>query len=312
MFAVSSSKDKYSAINLIKLTDELSQPFHGNSLDMIPLRAIRINELFFCKNDIGDWSETGRMGTLSNVKTSVRGVKDFLKKFKIIDKGKELTKSGELVKRLRTTWVYLKRKSSPLGMVSMQLGHASEQTTDIYYDNSNQARIDRKEKLKNSLNSVMDQILKRQFKGLLPNEQTAKTKKNGSLVVFTIPGHEKPMWGCKEQCSPDWVGHEKFVNENQKCFYINHCIKCSQIELYEDSLPYLLDRLEYLEYCEREIPSVEFNQLYATEIEILRWVIDNWNDDDAIKSANRYLKRNRPLLPKDLASLISLFGDIEL
>lgn len=311
IFAVSSTRDKYSAYNLVLLSEELATPLLGRELDLVPQRVQRLNDLFFCKNDFADWVETGRLGTLSNVKVSVRGVEDFLRKYEIIDKGKRLTKSGELVKRIRPTWTYIKKQSSPMMIIQMQMGHNSQDTTDIHYDNSPMARIDRKNRLREALDSLMKMIKGRCFKGLLPNERPSEIKEN-ELVIFTIPGHVNPLWSCKNQSDPDWVGHQKYLDPNEKCFYVNHCLGCSQLQLFNDSLPYLIDRLEYLETMERKQPSLEFNQLYGIEIEVVRWIVDNWDDKDALKLANRYVRRNRPLLPKDLASLVPLFEELAL
>ena len=311
MFAISSTKDKYSAYNLVILAEELALPLLGKELDNTPMRVQRTNDLFFCKNDFGDWTETGRFGTLSNVKVSIRGVKDFLAKYEIVDKGKRLRNSGDLVKRLRPTWVYLKKKSNPMGMIQMQMGHNSRDTTDIHYDNSPMARVDRKKRLRVVLNKLMAMVKERRFKGLLPNERPGKIK-DDNLVIFTIPTHERPLWACKNQCSPDWLGHEKYLDEGEKCHYINHCLSCSQVQLFNDSLVYLIDRLDYLEMMERSQPSLEFNQLYGSEIEVIRWIIDNWEDKEALKKANRYVRRNKPLLPKDLASLVPLFERVSL
>jgi len=309
MFAISSTKDKYSPYNLILLAEELATPFLNRKLDFIPQRVQRINDLYFCKNDVGDWKETGRFGTLSNVKVSIRGVKDFLAKYEIIDKGRRLINSGDIVKRLRPTWVYLKKHSNPMTIIQMQAGHNSRDTTDIHYDSSPLARVDRKKRLRKALDDLMTQVKARHFKGLLPNERPDNFKED-ELIIFTIPTHEQPLWACKNQRAADWLGHEKFLDDSELCHYINHCLSCSQIQLFNDSLPYLIDRLNYLEKMERTQPSLEFNQLYGSEIEIIRWIIDNWDDKEAIKLANRYVRRNAPLLPKDLASLVQLFEGV--
>lgn len=301
MLAVSDTKDKYSIYNLIKLSDALSLPLSSLDPDELPTFQSGHNLLFVCTTDRTDWNKKSRFSSMSNTKTSTRGVRDFLKNHEITHKGKRLTKSGELVSKLRPTWIYIKRKTESLSMIQMAAGHSTSETTDIHYDSSEQSTRSRKERLAIELQDLMDKLKSRKFKGLMPEQQVENDK--NTITVFSIPGHQRELWACRNQHSPTWRNHESFIRNDEKCFYINKCLLCRQVQLFKDSLPYLLERLDYLNKCMSEMPAIEFSQLFSTEYETLKWIIDHWDDATDIKQARRFQRRNAPLLPKDLASL---------
>ncbi|WP_233081164.1 hypothetical protein [Rheinheimera soli] len=301
MLAVSNTKDKHSIYNLIKLADDLSSPLSSLEPDELTAYQIGHNRLFSCTTDLADWSKKSRFSSMSNTKTSTRGVRDFLRNNEISDKGERLTRSGEIVNRMRPTWMYIKRKTDPLSLVQLAAGHSSIETTDIHYDSSEQSTRSRKERLTKELHVLMDKLRSRKFSGLMPAQYTKE--EDSTIAVFSIPGHNRELWACRNQRLPTWRNYENFIRAGEKCFFLNKCLNCSQIQLFNDSLPYLLERLDYLNKCSQDMPLIEFTQLFCSEYETLKWIIDNWEDGDEVKAARRFQRRNSPLLPKDLASL---------
>lgn len=305
MLAVSDTKDKYSIINIIKLSIELSKPLSSLRQEEAQTLNKKYSPVFCCTVDFSDWGKKSRYSTLGNTKTSTRGVRDFLKTYEITHAGKRLLQSSDIVSKLRPSWVYLKRKTDPLSLVQLAAGHTSPITTDVHYDNSPQSQKNRKARLSQKIKQLYDRLRERKFKGLLPAELKERTSIN-NITIFSIPGHQRELWACKNQTEPTWKGKELFLEKGEKCFFMNKCLICKNIALFTDSLPYILERFEYLEYCELNMPNIEFSLLLQDEYDVLKWLIDNWGNDEEIKSARIFLRRNRPLLPKDLASLISL------
>lgn len=303
MIAVSNTNDKYSLFNLVRLANELSLP-----LQQIPLEeAVTLNKkyspLFCCIVDKADWKKKSRFSTMGNTKTSSRGVRDFLSKYEIVHGGTRLKTSSQILGKLRPTWVYLKRKTDPLSVVQMATGHASPVTTDIHYDNSPNAKKDREKRLSDTINDIGEKFKTRKLNGLLPQESNEQSDSK-TIVIFSIPGHKRELWGCSDQTNPTWNNHELYVKPKEKCFHINKCWACKNLRLFSDSLPYILDRNDYLERSQLEMPEIEFAQLFLSEYKALKWVVKNWGNKEEIKSARKFLRQYKPLLPKDLSSLI--------
>ena len=197
MLAVSDTKDKYSIYKLIKLAEELSAPLTQLNPYELPKLQKQLNPLFVCTTDHSDWSKKARFGSLDSTKTSTRGVRDFLKTNEITHNGKRLTQSGELVSKIRPTWIYIKRKTEPLSLVQLAAGHASSETTDVHYDSSEQSIRTRKERLSHELSKLMEKFKSRKFAGLMPIQRTKEDDK--TLTIFSIPGHNRELWACRDQ-----------------------------------------------------------------------------------------------------------------
>ena len=72
--------------------------------------------------------------------------------------------------------------------------------------------------------------------------------------------------------------------------------------MFEDSLPYLMERrIHVVEIMDDQPPSAsDYSSELEIEISLIDDILDNWEDDRAIKEAARYQRRNTPLLPRDL------------
>ena len=72
--------------------------------------------------------------------------------------------------------------------------------------------------------------------------------------------------------------------------------------MFEDSLPYLMERrIHVVEIMDDQPPSAsDYSSELEIEIALIDDILDNWEDDRAIKEAARYQRRNTPLLPRDL------------
>ena len=86
-----------------------------------------------------------------------------------------------------------------------------------------------------------------------------------------------------------------------------NCIFCKQIRLFEDSVPYLMERLLHIRDLTNE--TLESHSILNDEKLIIESILDNWNDDDHIKHSARYQRKNAPLLPRNLNDLKVIFED---
>ncbi|MGY2257773.1 hypothetical protein [Pseudomonas sp. SDO55104_S430] len=312
--AISNKDDCYSSYNLIKLADALSEPLKGYAFDVIPLGQEHLiySPLFLCLRFYGSWaSKGGRHSSATNNKAFLRGVKDFFKRYPIIEKGAPLASAKEITKRLRPTWAMHKKKavSAGLGLIAMQLSHADTIVTDVHYLNSSEAIAEREERLRSELEAITQLLLTGQYQGLVGKhiEQPIDLP----MKIFHIPGQERPMWSCSNQLKPTWYGARSHVKQGERCYSIRHCMYCQQCNLYDDSLPYLMQRRIHVQELIEDRPQgeSEYSDSLDTELGIIESILDNWEDPDALKAASRYQRRNAPLLPHDLDFLQLIFEE---
>lgn len=300
--------DPYSLYNLIRLARKVSEPLADYPLDMIPALSSeeRMNPMFLCIRPWGEWRVGGRHTSIANAKTFRIGVQQFLRQYNVSEEGRRLTTASDLTRRLRPTWLLYKKKHNPIALLSMTMGHSDRDTTDIFYDNSGAAHQERMKRLRSELEEIINLLRMRQFKGLLGKQ--AQAAASATLKIFHIPGQQKAMWGCANQEKPDWVGSEIIARTGKKCFAIKECIFCSQMRVFEDSLPYLMERESHLDELLDGEDDTGFRSRIAKEREALQFILDVWGDEDEITSAARYRRRSRtPLLPRDLSILEIIF-----
>lgn len=304
----SRTDDPLSFYCLIGLCQRLSEPLAQFPLDRVPAATYeeRMNPLFSCIRLKSDWRKGGRYTSIAYMPTFLVGIRNFLKMYEVIDNGKRLTTAKELTRRLRPTWLLHKKKNSPLSLLSSTMGHADRDTTDIFYDDSGAARQERMKRLRSELEAIIELLRARQFKGLLAAH--AQAQASGKLKVFHIPGHTKALWACADQDNPDWVGSEIIYSTGKKCFAIAECIFCSQVRIFEDSLPFLIERASHLqEYLEERDADIGFDSRFQRELDAIQYILEAWGDEDDTKAASRYRRRNTPMLPRDLKLLEIIF-----
>lgn len=305
IIAASTRSDKYSAWNLFGLANNLSAPLKPYALDYINhgKTEAHYNPAFLCIRFSADWvNKGGRHTSASNEKAFLQGIKQFLKKYEIFEDGEKLTSAKDLTLRLRPTWVKRRKQSGDIshGFLALLLGHNSSSTTDIHYDNSAHAQMERYDRLESELESIVALMYDGKFEGMLGTP--AQEAVNLPFKVFHIPGMEKPLWACSNQKQPTWHGAKSRVKLGQKCYVVSKCIFCTQAYMFEDSLPYLMERrIHVVELVDDQPPS---SSDYSNDLEIelskIDSILDNWEDNRAIKEAARYQRRNTPLLPRDL------------
>jgi hypothetical protein len=160
--------------------------------------------------------------------------------------------------------------------------------------------------LRSELEAVLGILRRREFSGLMG--KTATELSLEKLKIFTIPGSNFSLWGCSNQMRPDWPGHQKIIKPGTNCYEISKCLFCSRVRIFEDSLPYLIERLQQISESQNEFEE-ESVSVTTEEAEIIHFILENWNDDEAMRRAARIQQRCSPLLPNDLSSLKLIFSE---
>lgn len=305
--AISTNTDMYSARNLVLLAIKLSEPLSHYEFDYVRhgMTSSDYNPAFLCMRFYPDWvKKGGRHTSASNEKAFQQGIKQFLKQYPIYDEdGERLTGAIDLTWRLRPTWVKRRKEMTGAshGLLAMFLGHASTVTTDVHYDNSPSAQKERYDRLESELEAVVKLMRAGKFDGMLgPPPQDTATQL--PLKIFHIPGMEKPLWGCANQRKPAWLGASRHVEPGQRCYVISQCVFCSQCIIFEDSLPYLIERRIHVVEIIEDQPTTasDYSNDHELELAKIDSIFDSWDDEQAIREASRYQRRNTPLLPRDL------------
>ncbi|UVL38325.1 hypothetical protein LOY55_18900 [Pseudomonas sp. B21-040] len=306
MYSPSNAEDPYSLYNLILLAKDLIKPLYDiqqppDSNDQVdngnPLFSY-LNKYYTWKNQLVSTLD-GRDYRLS------QAVAEFLQLYPVVDNGERLMRTADLTRRLRPTWTAHRKQQFSLELVSQMLGHEFEATTDIYYDSSPQAHRDRLTRLRGELEEVLHLLRIRKFKGLLSAH--AESRANADLHIFHIPGHELALWGCTDRYTPDWYGHRSQVRDGEPCAHLEQCCFCSRVRILQDSLPYLIERRAHIEEQLSDAQDLPQMGRLEDELTTLHFILDNWQDNDAIKHAVRYRNRHKPLLPRNLSDLNVIF-----
>ena len=326
IFAFSDKDDRYSAINGVRLALDLSFPLAGLPRESIVIKQHETyNEMFLCIRKKKGWTNAGggsprktgkiankipgRFTSISRFAMWKRGIKSFFSEYEIFENGKRLTSADDIKGRLRPTW-FLKNKQNKniaLQILSNLQNHSTVETTDIYYDSSGPAMKERRKRLRSELEAVMKLLQEKKFKGILPTGRENVAPQLPFLRIFTIPGHNSPLWGCVDPYEPDWKGSTTIINNGSRCNAVHKCLFCSKVRILEESLPFLMERRSIVENLINQQERV--NNYLSEELEIIEYILDNWGDEDALKKAARYHRRNKILLPNDMMSLTVLFED---
>ncbi|MBF4559219.1 hypothetical protein H7698_24365 [Pseudomonas sp. p50] len=305
ILAASSRYDKYSACNLLHLAIDLSSVLKDYEFDYIKhgMSNDDYNPAFLCIRFYADWvKKGGRHTSASNDKAFLQGIKQFLQKYPVFENGEQLMSGQDLTTRLRPTWVKLQKakKNVSHGLLALMLGHSSPETTDVHYDNSPLAQQERYDRLETEMEAIVALMLSGHFEGMLgtPPQEAVQLP----FKVFHIPGQEKPLWACANQRQPTWQGARHRVPEGERCYVISKCMFCRQCTVFEDSLPYLVERRIHVEELIEDQPESSSDYSSSHEIELMKIdsILDNWTDEQSVREAVRYQRRNTPLLPRDL------------
>jgi hypothetical protein len=170
---------------------------------------------------------------------------------------------------------------------------------------------ERRGRLRSEQEEIVALLKQRKFSGLLCSDAERITLKS-EITIFHFPGHENCLWGCNNRYAPDWPGFEQRVRPGEKCNASPNCLFCSCCCIFEDSLPYLIDRYAQIEAHMAEHDESDFISTLKAEKALIDWLVIAWDDDAAIQRAFAYQQKNSPLFPSDLSLFEVIFDDSEL
>lgn len=148
-------------------------------------------------------------------------------------------------RQLKPTSLYLTEKNkclSPIMQVAL-LGHSDSSLTDEYYKDDAHFQQIRKEKLAEELNAIERSIKDNSFRATLVPLRSKKTLQDQIITIFTEHAGDSPLSVCKDPNKPDWSNDSKI---DTPCHMFNKCLNCSQATVFEDNIPFIVDRFLYL------------------------------------------------------------------
>ncbi|MBC3492421.1 hypothetical protein [Pseudomonas taiwanensis] len=314
--AYSSRCDQYSAYNLILLAKELSKPCarllcskpgtpRSDPCHFTPF-------LFYCKlSPSWRWNNSLDVNScFSSLHVKHRwnnGVAKCLKNANLQDQGVPLLNAESLEGRLRATWMMRDRDSGhhSISLTAMLQGHKNTYTTDIHYDNSAAANMERRERFQLFQEALVNKLHQGNFKGLL-GAVDAQEARSFKFRVFTIVGHTRALWACMDSSNPDYLGCLPLA-AGERCTRLEKCLVCSRIYVFADSLPFLIERLAVLEMQMERNPGQDAE--VEEEVAILRYILDHWGNSRDMREALDYMDGYGALLPIDMRSLIAYIED---
>ena len=187
-------------------------------------------------------------------------------------------------RQLKPTSLYLTEKNkslSPIMQVAL-LGHSDSSLTDECYKDDAHFQQIRKEKLAEELNAIERSIKDNSFRATLVPLRSKKTLQDQIITIFTEHAGESPLSVCKDPNKPDWSNDSKI---DTPCHMFNKCLNCSQATVFEDNIPFIVDRFLYLKQQRSSLREDVFGKLYEDEFIASKEVIESWPYQDQIQEA---------------------------
>lgn len=310
MFATSSRSNPYSGYNLIRLAGTLSKICRDllRRDDSVEVDDCRLRSPFlFLADPRLPWSPSERIHSLDKQLHWNVGVQGFLADAKLVDNGVPLVNAADLQHRLRVTSLQCNKKlhKHPVALTALIYGHSNPVTTDTHYDRSVYAMADRRKRFHAFQQTFIEKSQDCQFKGLIAN-QAADGTPLAKFRILTVMGHERALWACMDSWNPAYPGSQP-LPPGIRCTRLDKCSGCDKWCVLEDSLPFLMERATTLELQIERDPHA--HPIYASELGVLRHVLDTWGNKSALELAKEYWRRFEVLLPLDLRSLIAYIED---
>lgn len=308
--ANSSRSDPYSGYNLIKLACDLSEVCRTYlKLDA----SIEIDDkrhqspFLFFQDPRCPWSVHDRLATLDAQGHWNAGVKAFLAKAQLMENGALLENVESLPSRLRVTSLQnnKNKRGQPVALTALIYGHSDPVTTDTHYDSSAAAMVVRRKRFLEFQERFIKKGQEGEFKGLM-GKPAGQESKYPRFRIFTMIGHDRPLWACLDSTQPSYPGANP-LPVGARCTRLDKCNGCAQWCVLEDSLPFLMERQATLELQVERDPGAYTE--FANEIQVLHYLIGKLQTKELLKSVSLYRINYDVLLPVDLKSLIAYIED---
>lgn len=308
--ASSNRSDPYSAYNLIRLACDLSEScrvFLKLDPKIVADDKRHQTPFLFFQDPRLPWGVHERLSSLDAQASWNEGVQEFLAKAQLVDSGEPLLNVESLQGRLRVTSLQKNKgtRRQPIALTALLYGHADPVTTDTHYDSSVSAMLSRRKRFHAFQERFVKKSQEGQFKGLM-GKPVSQQSKYPRFRIFTMIGHERPLWACLDSTRPSYPGRQP-LPAGARCTRLDKCNGCGQWCVLEDSLPFLMERQATLELQVERDPGAYVD--YADEIQVLQYLIDKLKSKKSLDSATAYRNKYDVLLPLDLKSLIAYIED---
>ncbi|MNG96789.1 hypothetical protein D3C76_687790 [compost metagenome] len=310
MVTSSSRTDPYSGYNLIRLACDLSESCRGY-LKLDP--SIEVDDkrhqtpFLFFQDPVQPWIPDDRLSSLDAPGHWQAGVQRFLARAQLVENGEPLVNVDSLSTRLRVTSLQnnKNKRRQPIALTALLYGHADSVTTDNHYDSSVSAMAGRRTRFHDFQQRFIQKGQEGLFKGLM-GKPIAQESIYPRFRIFTLIGHERPLWACLDCTQPSYPG-SKELPSGARCTRLDKCNGCEQWCVLEDSLPFLMERQAVLEILVERDPGAHDD--HADEIQVLKYLVDKLKNKSLLESASLYRSKYEVLLPVDLKSLIAYVED---
>ncbi|MFE8073426.1 hypothetical protein QQM79_20395 [Marinobacteraceae bacterium S3BR75-40.1] len=189
-------------------------------------------------------------------------------------------------RRLRPTHLYFKAKNQdiPFALLVTLFGHSHSAITDEFYQSGSHFRQDRKDKLSRVLSEIDDSISDGSFAGeLIPLRET-KSMEDKIYSIFSDHSNKNPIAVCSDPYRPTWPGHFRRQKAGDPCKAFNKCLLCSRSQVFNDNLPFVVDRYLYLEQQRRSLRDDQFS-IFLDEYNAAKNVVDSWPYQEDVEEA---------------------------
>lgn len=275
-----SNKDNQnSAINLIKLwirrTSRLRKGIHYEKI----VEQIGTDPFLIYLNDYSNFNKTKSTMIAMHPKAIGAECSTTRKRYQLNVLGFDFDE-----RQLKPTSLYLTEKNkslSPIMQVAL-LGHSDSSITDEFYKDDAHFQQIRKERLAKELNAIESSIKDNSFRATLVPRRSEKTLQDQIITIFTEHAGESPLSVCKDPYQPDWSPDSHI---DTPCHMFNKCLNCSQATVFEDNIPFIVDRYLYLQNQRSNLAENVFARLYGDEFIASKEIIESWPYQDQIQEA---------------------------
>lgn len=257
------------------------------------------------------WSQFDRCIASIGSGTSISLSAAFVKRH-CIDLGTSFAKQQRIdSRRLRTTCETRRRETGlSIDEVCTLMAHSDLDTTDTYYDSDGAATELKNRRIRGLQEEFVNDF--RDYRARLIASSTLQELRSAmqiasgadrsgagltaeSKVGFTeqqvvhllSPKGQTYIAACTDRNAPSWPNADQFVPPGASCSFFNRCCLCDKAVIFEEALPFVARRIMDLERLRQQLPIGDWMANYGHECHAWQAILDDWNDREAVRTAQR-------------------------
>ncbi|MEX1669288.1 hypothetical protein AB4876_10220 [Zhongshania guokunii] len=305
----SNKHDRYGVYSVLKWLKKIAEPIRFETGSACPWQFVR---------QCNVWEALGFFGSLRTRPSAHKPVRAFFKRHEIFNSAGVRVTSINL-EQLRTTYEDARaaKWDGNLRAISMDMSHASEETTDRHYD-SNTASLTRKDE---TIAAIQREVVEhvRYFQGThidgqsrsnlaqaLPlstasmkrmKEQMGSNTTDEEVYRVISPDAETYLAVCRNPKKPTWRGHENYVPSGEDCGYFNGCATCRQVVIFDEALPYIAARVLKLDELRSLFSLLQWEGSFGEEYTAWSELLGTWTNRQRVLDAEALAKTGEILIP---------------